>query len=49
MGPAQFIASTWMDIEGGAGVYNPWNAKDAIMASSYYLSQLGAASSYTSK
>lgn len=49
MGPAQFIASTWMDIEGGAGVYNPWNAKDAIMASSYYLSQLGAASSYASQ
>ncbi len=49
MGPAQFIASTWMSVESGAGVYNPWNAKDAIMASSYYLAQIGAASSYASQ
>lgn len=49
MGPAQFIASTWMEVEAGAGVYNPWNAKDAIIASSYYLAQIGAANSYASQ
>lgn len=49
MGPAQFIASTWLEVEAGAGVHNPWNAKDAITASSYYLSQIGAANSYASQ
>lgn len=49
MGPAQFIPSTWADIDAAAGIYNPWNAKDAIMASSYYLSILGANSSYASQ
>lgn len=46
MGPAQFIPSTWIDIEKGAGVSNPWNPEEAIMASSYYLSRLGADNTY---
>ena len=49
MGPAQFIASTWLSVESRAGVSNPWNARDAITASSYYLSQLGATNSYSSQ
>lgn len=49
MGPAQFIPSTWMDIEDAAGISNPWNASEAILASSFYLSQLGANSSYASQ
>ena len=49
MGPAQFIPSTWLSVAGRAGASNPWNAKDAIMVSSLYLSDLGADSSYTSQ
>lgn len=47
MGPAQFIASTWKSIESrvekarGVSVANPWDAEDAIMASSIYLTDLG--------
>lgn len=47
MGPAQFIASTWKlfeerlkDALGRAA--NPWLAEDAFLASSMYLSDLGA-------
>ncbi len=50
MGPAQFIPSTWQlfaarisKTKGGA-VANPWAAADAFMASSMYLSDLGASS-----
>lgn len=49
MGPAQFIASTWMlvkdqlarllDID---GMPNPWNPEHAFMASAMYLADLGA-------
>ncbi len=48
MGPAQFIASTWMiykgEIEKNTGNVpaNPWNVRDAFMANSLYLSRLGA-------
>ncbi len=53
MGPAQFIASTWQSIAsriaGVTGSSNPWNAKDAIVASSIYLSDLGATSDYMSQ
>ncbi len=51
MGPAQFIASTWKSIESriesarGVSVANPWDAEDAIMASSIYLSDLGGSGS----
>ncbi len=47
MGPAQFIPSTWESVATkvgsltGNGVANPWNARDAIFASSYYLSLRG--------
>lgn len=48
MGPAQFIPSTWMiykdrvaSITGTAG--DPWNIKDAFLASALYLSDYGAA------
>ena len=37
MGPAQFIPSTWLSVAGRAGATNPWNARDAIFASSLYL------------
>ncbi len=47
MGPAQFIASTWKlfvsrlkTALGHDG--NPWSAEDAFMASSMYLTDLGA-------
>jgi membrane-bound lytic murein transglycosylase B len=56
MGPAQFIASTWVGIKsrlsGLLGVSNPdpWNPKDALMASALFLADLGANSnSYTSE
>lgn len=49
MGPAQFIPSTWEEVQGQIAVYNPWNAKDAILASSYYLSTRGASNSYASQ
>jgi membrane-bound lytic murein transglycosylase B len=50
MGPAQFIPSTWVlpsfqsQIAAALGTTatNPWNPRDAIMASSIYLSNLGA-------
>ncbi len=49
MGPAQFIASTWMLLTnrvasalGISGISNPWNPQDAFMASAIYLSDLGA-------
>ncbi len=50
MGPAQFIASTWMlftnriaSALGLAGYANPWNPEHAFMASAMYLTDLGAA------
>jgi peptidoglycan hydrolase CwlO-like protein len=49
MGPAQFIASTWQSIAKrvaaarGVSAANPWDAEDAIMASSIYLTDLGGA------
>ncbi|MEA4910499.1 hypothetical protein SDC9_33251 [bioreactor metagenome] len=49
MGPAQFIASTWQEVAPRIGSVNPWNAKDAIFASSQYLSDIGAANSYASQ
>ncbi len=49
MGPAQFIASTWMGLTsriasalGFSGMANPWSPEDAFMASAIYLSDLGA-------
>ena len=49
MGPAQFIASTWAlfssrvaSAVGESGMANPWNPRDAFMASAIYLSDLGA-------
>lgn len=48
MGPAQFIPSTWdlfdQRIEAALGVAlaNPWDPEHAILASSFYLSDLGA-------
>jgi len=56
MGPAQFIASTWMlfkdKIAKAANVTNPnpWNPEHAFIASAIYLSELGARSgSYTAE
>ncbi len=56
MGPAQFIASTWKLIAPriaktlGISNTNPWDPEQAIMASAYYLGDLGAvAGSYTSE
>ncbi|MEI6352687.1 MAG: lytic murein transglycosylase [Candidatus Nomurabacteria bacterium] len=53
MGPAQFIPSTWQTvasrIRAATGSSNPWNARDSIMASSIYLSDLGANSTYLSQ
>jgi len=54
MGPAQFIPSTWKlfqkRLESTFGrASNPWNAEDAFMASSMYLADLGATSSYSSQ
>ena len=52
MGPAQFIASTWVllkdrikQVTGGIGEPNPWKPGDAFMAAGLYLSDLGAGSS----
>jgi peptidoglycan hydrolase CwlO-like protein len=48
MGPAQFIPSTWQLYENKLislfGITNPspWNVRDALAASSLYLSELGA-------
>ena len=53
MGPAQFIPSTWQSlasrVRASTGSSNPWSARDAIMASSMYLSDLGADGSYLSQ
>ena len=57
MGPAQFIASTWMLLKnriasalGISGMPNPWNPSSAFMAAGIYLSDLGAgSSSYTAQ
>lgn len=48
MGPSQFIPSTWQLIENriakalNIAHADPWNPRDAIMASGIYLSDLGA-------
>jgi peptidoglycan hydrolase CwlO-like protein len=48
MGPAQFIPSTWALFAGrianavGKSIADPWDPQDAFMASSIYLSDLGA-------
>jgi membrane-bound lytic murein transglycosylase B len=48
MGPSQFIPSTWQlyapRIESATAVStaNPWDPRDAIMATALYLSDLGA-------
>ncbi|MFA6459390.1 MAG: lytic murein transglycosylase [Candidatus Paceibacterota bacterium] len=51
MGPAQFIASTWVLFEdriaaavGISGTPDPWNPSHAFMASAIYLGDLGAGS-----
>ena len=56
MGPTQFIPSTWALFEErikaalGVPATNPWNAEHAIMATSLYLADWGAASaSYTTE
>lgn len=49
MGPAQFIPSTWKEVARQIDISNPWNAQDAILASSKYLSNLGANNSYLSQ
>ncbi len=56
MGPSQFIPSTWVLFEPrlkvalGVGTPNPWNPQDAIMATSLYLKDLGAAAgTYTAE
>ena len=48
MGPAQFIASTWMLFKDriaqalNVAIANPWSPQDAFVASSLYLTDLGA-------
>lgn len=49
MGPAQFIASTWVLLKdrvasalGMSDIPNPWNPSHAFMASALFLSDLGA-------
>jgi peptidoglycan hydrolase CwlO-like protein len=56
MGPSQFIPSTWQIIKKrvatvlGIKTPDPWNAKDAFVASALYLSDLGATyGSYTAE
>lgn len=53
MGPAQFIASTWQTVATRVaaitGSSNPWSAKDSIVASATYLSDLGANNTYLSQ
>lgn len=57
MGPAQFIASTWMIIKDKlarsldiSGMPDPWNPAHAFMASAMYLADLGAsAQTYTAE
>jgi membrane-bound lytic murein transglycosylase B len=56
MGPSQFIPSTWqiyapkLSTLLGIAVPNPWDPKAAIMATAYYLENLGAdAQTFTSE
>lgn len=48
MGPAQFIASTWLLVKDkienitGSAPANPWNVRDAFLANSLFLKDLGA-------
>jgi peptidoglycan hydrolase CwlO-like protein len=56
MGPAQFIASTWVLFTDriskmlNVGIPNPWSPREAFTASALYLSDLGAiGSSYSSE
>jgi membrane-bound lytic murein transglycosylase B len=56
MGPAQFIASTWSANQArigaavGKSTPDPWNPRDAFMASALYLTDLGAgAQTYTAE
>jgi len=55
MGPAQFIPSTWDDMIDkvasilGVSTPDPWNPKDAFMASGLFLSDLGASNTYSSE
>lgn len=56
MGPAQFIASTWVLFKSqisaviGGGVPNPWNPEHAFIASALYLTEIGAGSqTYTAE
>ncbi len=55
MGPAQFIASTWMiyndqiEKKTGRSPANPWNVQDAFLANALYLSDLGAGAKTYSK
>ena len=56
MGPSQFIPSTWQVYAPklakllGVAVPNPWDPKAAIMATAYYLENLGAdAQTFTSE
>ena len=56
MGYTQFIPSTWVLVEKRAEAYlgvttaNPWNPKDAVMATAVFLQDLGAgAKTYTSE
>jgi membrane-bound lytic murein transglycosylase B len=55
MGPAQFIPTTWEGIAGrvasnlGKASANPWNARDAIMASATYLKDRGATGGETNE
>jgi peptidoglycan hydrolase CwlO-like protein len=56
MGPSQFIPSTWQMLATrianavGKSTANPWDAGDAFMASSIYLTDLGAgAKTYTAE
>ena len=55
MGPAQFIPSTWIGIKDKVGRFlgiknpDPWNARDALMASSTFLAELGANTTYSSQ
>ncbi|MFA6251592.1 MAG: lytic murein transglycosylase [Candidatus Paceibacterota bacterium] len=56
MGPAQFIPSTWQILKNriatalGIKTADPWSARDAFMASSIYLTDLGAgAQTYTAE
>lgn len=56
MGPSQFIPSTWVSYQArlakalGVSIPNPWDAKDAIMATALYMSDLGAdARTYTAE